>query len=321
MKLWIGLIVFSLMAVLSLLVWLGGGSAQVELQRGVATAEPATQPAPIRIGLVPEHDLIGQRKRYLALADYLAGQVHRPVKLVTVNSYESVLKDFEEKEVDAAFLGSLVTVLTADRTNARVMLKTELPNGVSQYCAVLCVPENSPIHDLDDLAGRSISMVRTTLGGDLFPIHVMVQHELLGGGRPPRLVWMGTHEEAIDAMIEGQVEVAAVKDLRLNAWQAAHPQVKIRRLACSGFVPENALVVRGDLAGSLGVQLASSLTAMNSNPQGKTVLEFCKIGRFVPCRLEDYNVVYDIIDALGPAWREMKIQGAPPVRPTGSNQR
>lgn len=316
---WIILTVLLIALLVGGLAWLGQKPARTASAGAPLPATlPATQPdRTLRLGMVPERDIFAQRRRFQALADYLSAKLQRPVKLVTVNSYQSVLQDFAEKQVDAAFLGSMVAVLTMDRLDAKLLLKTELDGGISSYCGVMFVPDGSSIRSIDDLAGHSIAMVRTTTGGNLYPMYELVHHGLLNGRKPPQIRWVGTHDDAIRAVMEGEVDAGAVKNLRLDAFEKLHPQFKVRRLGASEQVPENTLLVRGDVAEELGPLLSKLLLSMDSTEEGRTALAAYGAVRFLPCRVEEYKVIYDLSEALGPAWIQLDIQGPPPKRPPG----
>src|SRR5581483_554509 len=90
-----------------------------------AAAQPDAPAATgsLRLGLVPERDIFAQRHRYRQLADYMAARLGQPVELVTLGSYQQILGDFAQRDVDAAFLGSLVTVLAVDRLGARIVVQ------------------------------------------------------------------------------------------------------------------------------------------------------------------------------------------------------
>jgi phosphonate transport system substrate-binding protein len=277
------------------------------------TTAPAA--APIRIGLIPERDVIAQRKRYRALANHIASRLNRPVELATLNTYQAILQDFAQKRIDGAFLGSLIAVLAIDRTGGHLLLKSQLPDGSSTYRGVVFVREDSPIRSVGDLAGKSVAVVRTTTGGNLFPIGQMIEHGLLKGPAPPRLVWCGTHDEAILAVAEKRVDAGAVKDLRLNEFERDRADPRFRRLAQSRSVPDNALVLRSDLANGLSRDLRRVLLSMDADPDGAKALATFGAARFVPCDLGEYAEVYDLVEHIGDDWPLLGIQGPAPRRP------
>ena len=275
----------------------------------------------LRIGIVPERDIFAQRKRYRALADCLADELDRPVALVTFNTYDAILDSFAAKEVDAAFLGSMVSVLTMDRLGAKVVAKPEFPGPISTYRGVIFVRPDSPLEQVADLAGKSIAMVKTTTAGNLFPILLMKEAGVLDGRGDPRFVWVGTHDEVIMDVVEGRVDAGAAKNLRLDTFEAAHPELKMRRLARSEDVPNNALLLRVDVATELGPQLSEVLLAMHEDPAGRRALAGFGATRFVPCGAWEYEAVYDMVERLGDSWRLLGVDGPAPKRPADPTSR
>jgi ABC-type phosphate/phosphonate transport system substrate-binding protein len=115
-------------------------------------------------------------------------------------------------------------------------------------------------------------------------------------------------------VMAGRVDAGAAKDLRLQAYEAAHPDWRFRRLAVSDPVPNNALVLRRAVADELGPQLAEILLRMDADPAGRrTLAEFGAV-RFVPCGAEEYEAIYEMVDVLGERWSALGVSGPPPTR-------
>ncbi|MEX0777354.1 MAG: phosphate/phosphite/phosphonate ABC transporter substrate-binding protein [Phycisphaeraceae bacterium] len=289
---------------------------------GAGAVPPADNP-PLRLALIPERDVFIQRQRYQALAAYLSQKLDRPVQLVTLNTYSSVLDELAHKTIDGGFLGSMVAVLAHDRLDAQVLVKPQhaghpghpgspaQAGGLSTYRGVLIVRDDSPIQSVADLRGRSLAMVRTTTAGNLFPLALLAEHQLLGDGRPA-FRWVGTHDDVAQAVMDGQVDAGAMKDLRLDAFEKDHPQAKLRRVAVSAAMPDNALVVRGDLDAALVAQLRQAMLGMDSNADGKAVLAGLDNQRFVACEMAEYQAVYDMTRTIGSAWDQVGVEGPPP---------
>jgi phosphonate transport system substrate-binding protein len=280
-----------------------------------ASTRPAAAGPPLRIGLVPERDIFRLRYRYQGLRDYLSARLGRPVEMVTLNTYEAVLLDFQEKKIEGAFLGSLVSVLAMDRLGAQVIAKPEFPGQASTYHGVIFVRADSPITKTRQLDGHTVAMVRTTMAGDLFPVCVMVRLGLLKSANPCRLVWVGTHDDVIQEVMAGRVDAGAAKDLRLDRLLSQHPEWKVRRLTTSKAVPNNALVLRADMVAELGAKLSAILLGMNEDPAGSKALSVLGATRFVPCRTEEYQVIYDMVNHMGESWSQVGVAGPAPGRP------
>lgn len=280
-----------------------------------SAATPASAPSTsntIRIGLVPERDIFALRRRYLALGQYLSGKLGRPVEIATLNTYQAVLDDFSEKQIEAAVLGSFVAVLAHDRLDARILLKTETADGPSEYHGVIIVPAASKITEVDQLAGHSIALVPTTSGGQLFPMQLLAERKLLG---KVTIEQVGTHDEAILGLMNGKFDAAGVKDLRLAALEKAHPELKVRVLATSKAFPNASLVVRADVADTLGPELVKVMLAMSDDSEGRKTLDALGARRYLPCDIGQFNEVYQLIERIDANWKELGISGEPPRRP------
>jgi len=302
-----------------------GVAAVLTLQRGpwrasAASGAPATASEParsssLRMGLIPERDVFTQRKAYQKLGEYLAAHQVGPgvVELRTSSSYDGALKDLQEGEVDFAFVGSLVAVLAHDRCGAEVLLKSETASGSANYSGVVFVREDSAARQFSDLMGKRIGGVKTTSAGAVYPLYLIRQ---LGWAATdvPSLVWLGTHDDVMAEVAAGKVDAGAVKDARLEAYVAAHPQAKFRKLGTSAAMPNNALVVRRDLAPAVKEKLVEVLRAMSEDPQARDVLSVLEIKGFVKTDISEYTALYDMIEAIGPGWFAMDV-GPAPKRP------
>jgi len=313
---WIVLNTTLVVLLVGTLVWLANGPSVGTPTKKRTETPPVEPPGPVlRIGLTPERDIYAHSSRYRLLGDYLSSRLNRQVKFVTLSDYEGVLSDFSEKKIDGAFLGSLVGLLAIDRLGAKTVVKPERSDGGSGYRGVIFVRDDSPIKKMSDLAGRTIAMVRTTTAGHIFPGCMMMQTGLWERSDHPTIKWLGTHDDVATCVMEGKADVGAIKNLRLDALLAGHSEWKIRRLATSKEVPNNALLLRNDVAEELGPKLSAALLGMNSDPQGREALEALDIARFIPCRQIDYISVYGMVECVLPAWKNVGVPGAAPRRP------
>jgi phosphonate transport system substrate-binding protein len=271
--------------------------------------------ATLRLGIIPERDVYQQRKAYLQLAEYLhtkdlGGPPGGKVEVLTASSYAGTLKDLEEGQVDAAFVGSLIAVLAQDRCGAAVVLKSEELDGRSTYAGAVFVREDSPAQKFEDLMGKRIGGVKTTTAGAVYPLYRI--RELGWQARDvPSLVWSGTHDDVIREVLSGSVDAGAVKDLRLDAYRKEHPEAKLRTLSISGRVPNNALVLRKDLPAAKQEKLVTALLGMDRDAAGAAALAALGYRRFLRTSIEEYGPLYDMIDVIGPLWFALDVGAAP----------
>lgn len=300
--------------VVALLVWaerFGQNPRQVDDRATTSAPAPA-----LRLGVVPERDIYAQRRRYQTLVAHLEKQLGEPVELVTLSTYQGVLDDLAERKIDGAFVGSLVAVLAVDRLGAQLIAKPQQPDGGSTYRGVLFVRDDSPVRSVRDLSGRTIAMLRATTAGDLFPIYLLHREGMLDGPEAPTMRWMGTHDQVIEQVIDGYAEAGAVKDLRLASFESAHAPTPLRRLAESEPVPNNSLVLCGDLPSERVAQVRRLLLDMHTTEEGRATLASFEAARFLACELDEFHAIYRMVQALGPAWEWLRVDGPAPTMPT-----
>lgn len=304
------LILLTIVLLVLALMWLASGPDRD--QNPPKPDTPQTSIPMLRLGIIPERDVFAQRKRYQALVKQLSIKLNCPVLLVTMNSYEAALRDLAENQIDGAFLGSLAGVLAQDRLKARVVVKAQYPEGLSTYRGVIIVREDSPIQDVKQLAGRSLAMVRTTYAGNLYPMYLLHQNGMLEGALSPQIRWVGTHDEVARMVLDGSIEAGAMKDLRLAAYLHEHPEGRVRQLAISPPVPENALWVRAGMSSVTEDQLRQVLLNMHQEETGRQTLKIMDIDRFVPCSPGEHHAVYEMAHAIGTRWNMVGVAGPPP---------
>lgn len=302
---------------LALLFWLARSPRAPDPVAPMIASAAVDQPV-FRIAIVPERDIFAQRERYQALGEYLADEIDRPVEILTAVSYAQVIEDLASRRVEAAFLGSLATVLASDRVGAFPVARPVYPDGHDRYCSVIFVPEASAITGMEQLAGHRLAMVRTTFAGHLFPAAALLKLRMWNTPQGPQPAWVGTHDEVISDVAAGRVDAGAVKNLRLEAFQREHPEVKLRRLLSSELVPENSLVLPAATAPDRVAALRQALMSMHEDDAGRRVLGQFGAVRFIPCAIKDYSALYDVVEQIGADWPNAQLPGTPPVRPAAN---
>ncbi|MCC6680315.1 MAG: phosphate/phosphite/phosphonate ABC transporter substrate-binding protein [Phycisphaeraceae bacterium] len=291
---------------------------------GASAAQPAMGSSPeahtraIRFAVVPERDIFEQRSRFVALTEYLGSQVNRPIELQTLNSYQSVIDALADGTADAACLGSMAAVVAFDRIGVRVLAKPVQSDGLDHYSGLILVRSDSDITTLKQLAGRRMAMVRLTTAGHLFPIQQLLAADLLQGPRAVAVVWAGTHDDSLQLLLDGQVEAAAMKNLRLLAYEQERGKADVRILAESESVPNNAIFVRPGLEPQLIEKLHNALMHMHESESGRAALRVMSVKQFADCDPSQYAADYELIEAIGDNWPLMGIDGPPPKRPSSA---
>lgn len=279
------------------------------------------------IGTIPERSVLKQEERYRPLVRYLYERLGSRVRirLKHLPSYEQVVDEFMAGKVNAAFFGSLTYAMAQSRVGAIAIARPE-KDGVSQYRGLILTRKDSGIKSWEDLRGRSFAMIEATTAGEIFTKLYLKRH---GVNSPEkflgRIVYVGSHDDAILKVLNREVDAATAKDLIFYKLTQEIPRLKEEILIlATGFpAPENALTIRKDTdikcynchaqqrnkrgaAGyhkggwdNLETSLRQALLDLDKTEEGRAILEQFGADRFVKTTDEDYRELYESIRELG----------------------
>jgi phosphonate transport system substrate-binding protein len=188
--------------------------------------------------------------------------------LKVAQSYGAVVEALCNGTADIAFVGP-VTYLQAKERGCAELLAVAVKDGQSEYFAGLFTREGSPIQSLEDLRGKSVAFgdVNST-SSFVFPIGMLMEAGLdpvkdLG---PLRLT--GSHASSLAALIEGQVDAAALSfESYEKAVREGVPGARdVRVVARSEPIPYPPLVTSSELPGDLRQKLRAAFESVARAP-------------------------------------------------------
>jgi len=194
------------------------GAAATTLASGAAWAEDWRAKYPeLVFACVPEENASGVVDRYTPFVNYLTKELGTKVILRVANDYAAVIEGQRAGNIHIGYYGP------ASFARALIIgVKTEAfaidvnSDGSKGYYSVFYVLAGSPYRKIEDLKGKAMAFVdpNSTSGNN------MPRFVLDGMGIDPetffsKTVFAGSHENAVLALVQGTVEVAA------NWWNAA----------------------------------------------------------------------------------------------------
>jgi len=257
----------------------------------------------IKIGLIPEQDIRKMSERYKPLAEYLGKKLNLRVILVYLDNYGEVCDKFINKQLDAAFFGSFSYALTHAKAKVEPLVRPEY-QGTSTYRGLIIVRKDSHIRNIEDMKGKRLVLVhRATYAGYLYPLVYFRQHGVNNlEGYFSSVIFAGSHDKAIFAVLRGEADVAISKDLVYKRIIRENPDLekKLMILYASGSVPSNALCVSKDFDSLLRDKIKNILLNLDKDKDAGSVLEALGgASRFIKTDDADYRYLYETIKALG----------------------
>lgn len=257
----------------------------------------------LSIGLIPEHDLFYQLKRYEALTDYLSKKIQSNIKLIILSRYGNIVDNFVSGGMDAAFFGSFTYTLAHEKIGVEVIARPENNLGVSEYYGMIFTRKDSNIKNTKDMEGKIFAFVdKATTAGYLFPMAYLKENGVTDYKTFLKETYFtGTHEDAIYDVLNGKADIGAAKDTVFSRETDKNPRInnELNIIAESLKVPENGLAVRKDLDRSVKKKLKEALLNMNKESDGQKALNDLGALKFIETTDIDYANVRKLIKKIG----------------------
>ena len=224
-----------------------------------ATAAVAATPAfaqakypELVMAVVPAENASGVMDRFAPFMDYLTKEIGTKVTLRVANDYAAVIEGQKSGNVQIAYYGP------ASFSKARIIgVKTDAfcidvnSDGTKGYYSVFYVRANSPYKTIEDLKGKNLGLVDpNSTSGYNMPLFKLNKLGIKPDTYFNKVVVTGSHENAVIALAQGTVDVAA-------NWWNADDDSNLTRMISKNMVKDNAgkaltkadfrIVVKSDL--------------------------------------------------------------------------
>jgi phosphonate transport system substrate-binding protein len=192
------------------------GSA-LALAAGAAHAEDWKAKYPeLVFAVIPEENGSGVVDRWTPFVDYLSREIGTKVTLRVANDYAAVIEGQRAGNIHIAYYGP------ASFARARIIgVKTDAfaidvnSDGSKGYYSVFYVLAKSPYQKIEDLNGKAMAFVDpNSTSGNNMPRFVLDRMGIDPDKFFAKTVFAGSHENAVLALAQGTVDVAA------NWWNA-----------------------------------------------------------------------------------------------------
>jgi len=248
-----------------------------------------------RIGLIPEHNLFDQKKRYEPLLDYLAKRLGVAFEIVILPRYGNIIDNFNELKLDGAFLGSFTGAMTIMKLGVVPIARPQYEGGASTYFGIVFVKKGSGIRTAKSMRGKRMVFVdRATTAGYLLPLAYFKELGITDYTKWfSECYFSGTHEDAILDVLNNLADVGAAKNTVFYRLAAADKRIlaELDILSTSPKVPSNGLMLKKDFPPELKKKLRETLLSTKQTSEWQNILKKLKIEKFINTSVDDYQPV------------------------------
>lgn len=269
----------------------------------MVTMTAAVTAQTLRVGLVPEHDIFTQKKRYTPLFDYLGQRLGLSFELQVLPRHGMVGDLLANKELDVAVLCALSAAMAIESADFLPLARPHYTEGLASDYGVIFVRRLGTIRSAEDMRNKSVVFVdQASATGYLLALNYF--NEM---GIDDYRTWFadvyfaGTHEDTIFEVLKGHADVGVTKSSVFYRIASTHPEIleRLEILASSPHVPAITLGVSADLSTEIVILLQEELLNMHQSVAGRTLLEEFGVQRFLPTTRDDFQPIRHTAEQLG----------------------
>lgn len=180
----------------------------------------------LTFAVVPAENASGVIDRWTPFTNYLSKEIGTKVTLRVANDYAAVIEGQRAGNVHIANYGAASFArarITGVKTDA--FLIDENADHSTGYYSVFYVLATSPYKAIEDLKGKNLGLVDpNSTSGNNMPRFVLNEMGIKPDAFFSKVVFTGSHENAVIALAQGQVDVCA------NAWTNAEDSTLVAML-------------------------------------------------------------------------------------------
>jgi phosphonate transport system substrate-binding protein len=203
------------------------GAAALALTASASAEDWKAKYPEITFAVIPAENGSGVLERYTPFVNYLSKELGIKVNLRVANDYAAVIEGQRAGNIHIGYYGPASfsrARLTGVKTDAFVIDVNA--DGSKGYYSVFYVLAKSPYQKVEDLKGKNLGLVDpNSTSGNNMPRFKMNQMGIDPDSYFSKVIFTGSHENAVLALAQGTVDVAA------NWWNADDDSNLTRMLA------------------------------------------------------------------------------------------
>ncbi|MGB7192473.1 MAG: phosphate/phosphite/phosphonate ABC transporter substrate-binding protein [Collimonas pratensis] len=219
-----------------------------------AFAKDEDLPKQITVGLIATTTAEDTEKRWQPVIDDFAKYTRAEVHVVVSTDYNKILAGLKSNAIQVAWLGNKAALDAVEDQHATIFAQMVKRDGSHGYNSVLIVPVASPIKSLADiLANKGVYRFydgdKGSTSGSLVPAYYAFAKNKVEPERLFKQITPGNHKKNLQAVIDGQVDVATNNTDELDRLKKEAPEQfnKIRVIWTSPLISNDPLLYRKDL--------------------------------------------------------------------------
>jgi phosphonate transport system substrate-binding protein len=288
---------------------LGLAVSAMAILSSTAFAQECSNPDALVFSIIPTEETTQEVDIYAPLLAKLKEKTGKRIEFFMPTSYASVIEGMINGWVQIGVHGPNSYVLAKEKDPALEVFATytkkegHFQEEGAGYRAVLVVKSDSKFDSIESLKDSVVGLADpASTSGNLLPR--MVFGEVIGTGPDlekyfSKVVYTGGHDQSALAVLEGRVDDAFVATHRLDNVidRGLAKKEDFRVLWQSEVIPQDPMVMRGDLCDDLKAQIKDAFLTLHDDPASQPFFDGINSTKFVPMNDADYDIIRKLVAA------------------------
>ncbi|GAA3516546.1 phosphate/phosphite/phosphonate ABC transporter substrate-binding protein [Nocardioides daeguensis] len=285
----------------------GGDGGDTDAKSDTSPASSAVEVCPdgtLTMGVEPYEDPAKLIPAYQALVDGLGKELGCTIELEVSDTYVAEILAMQNGELDLGQFGPLGFVFANQQAGATALAAFADETGeAASYTGGIWVPKDSAIKTIEDLAGHTLALSESgSTSGDAVPRKALID---AGIDKDVDAQYAGGHTEALQALVNGQVDAAEINSQTLASAiaEGAFDESQFVQVWKSDPILNDPITAGPNMTPEVAAKVQEALLALPSDTVAEIggYLDFTPPadGAMVKVSNDDYQPLFDLADTLG----------------------
>lgn len=250
----------------------GCAVAGLGLTLGRATAQQASNPAVLRVALLPDENASTIVQNAAPLKVYLERTLGKDIELIVTTNYASMIEAMRLGRIEVAYFGPLSYVLAKSKAPGIEAFAVGLSQGSPTYKSIIIARSDGPVKTLADIRGKTVGFGDfASTSSHLIPRALLARNGIVGG-TDYKYVLLGTHDAVVRAVESGKVQAGGLSQdiFKSLVAKGSIDGSKVIVLAESNPIPNYPITMQGYLAPELKASIKKAFLDLNQKDILKT---------------------------------------------------
>jgi phosphonate transport system substrate-binding protein len=265
------------------------------LAGGRAAADSVSDPAVLRVALLPDENASTVIKDNQGLKEYLEKQLDKKIELVVTTDYSSMIEAMRFGRLELAYFGPLSYLLARSKSEIEPFAAL-VSNGSATYTSVVIANTESGINTVADIKGKDVAFGDPASTSSHLVPRALLLDRGLDAERDYKAHYVGAHDAVAKAVQNGNAQAGALSRPIYNSLveRKLISTEKVKVIAETKPIPQYPWTMRSNLDAALKEKIKNAFYDIKE----ADILKKFKAQGFAPISDKDYDGLRDTAKIL-----------------------